>query len=107
MPQVIDVLHPGRANVPHAEIQKELAEKYRAKGNCVFTFGMKTAFGGGKSTGFGLVYDSEATAMKMEARYRLVRVSGAAQLSSLPAAELGAAGADQGLTAALRVFRLA
>ena len=107
MPQVIDVLHPGRANVPHAEIQKELAEKYRAKGNCVFTFGMKTAFGGGKSTGFGLVYDSEATAMKMEARYRLVRVSGAAQLSSLPAAELGAAGADQGLTAALCVFRLA
>jgi len=72
--QVIDVLHPGRPNVPHAEIQKELAEKYRAKGNCVFTFGMKTAFGGGKSTGFGLVYDSEAKAMAMEARYRLVRV---------------------------------
>eukprot|EP01043_Picozoa_sp_COSAG02_P029407 COSAG02_NODE_1829_length_10738_cov_4.595827_9_plen_135_part_00 len=71
--QVIDVLHPGRANVPHAEIQKELAEKYRAKGNCVFTFGMKTAFGGGKSTGFGLVYDNEAKAMAMEARYRLVR----------------------------------
>ena len=72
------MLHPGRANVPHSEIQKELAEKYRAKGNCVFTFGMKTAFGGGKSTGFGLIYDSEAKAMAMEAGYRLVRVRAAA-----------------------------
>ena len=83
--QVIDVLHPGRPNVPHAEMQKELAEKYRAKGNCVFTFGMKTAFGGGKSTGFGLVYDSEAKAMAMEARYRLVRVRRAQR----PAASTG------------------
>ena len=63
--------------MPHSEIQKELAEKYRAKGNCVFTFGMKTAFGGGKSTGFGLIYDSEAKAMAMEAGYRLVRVRAA------------------------------
>ena len=62
-----------------------LCEKYRAKGNCVFTFGMKTAFGGGKSTGFGLVYDSEAKAMAMEARYRLVRVRRAQR----PAASTG------------------
>lgn len=32
-------------------------------------------FGGGKSTGFGLIYDSLDVAKKFEPRYRLVRVS--------------------------------
>ena len=77
MVQVVDVLHPGRPNVPHSEIQKELAEKYRAKPNCVFTFGMKCSFGGGKSTGFGLIYDNEAKAMASEPQWRLVRVRAA------------------------------
>ena len=71
------MLHPGRPNVPHSEIQKELAEKYRAKPNCVFTFGMKCSFGGGKSTGFGLIYDNEAKAMASEPQWRLVRVRAA------------------------------
>ena len=31
-------------------------------------------FGGGKSTGFGLIYDSIDAAKKFEPRYRLVRV---------------------------------
>jgi hypothetical protein len=35
--------------------------------------GFKTAFGGGKSTGFGLIYDTEAKAMAAEPNYRLVR----------------------------------
>ena len=74
---MVDVLHPGRPNVPHSEIQKELAEKYRAKPNCVFTFGMKCSFGGGKSTGFGLIYDNEAKAMASEPQWRLVRVRAA------------------------------
>lgn len=32
-------------------------------------------FGGGKSTGFGLVYDSLDAAKKFEPKYRLIRVS--------------------------------
>ena len=102
---VIDVLHPGRANVPHAELQKELAEKYRAKStNCVFTFGFKSAYGGGKSTGFGLIYDTEAKAMAAEPSYRLVRVSGAPpprlRLSPLAAAAVWAPAARPAAAAA-------
>ncbi|CAN1245298.1 40S ribosomal protein S24-2 [Linum grandiflorum] len=48
---VIEVLHPGKANVP----------KFR------------THFGGGKSTGFGLIYDSVENAKKFEPKYRLIR----------------------------------
>ena len=32
-------------------------------------------FGGGKSTGFGLVYDTVDAAKKFEPKYRLIRVS--------------------------------
>merc|ERR1712241_1357789 len=39
----------------------------------VFVFGFKTNFGGGKSTGFGLVYDTMDYAKKFEPKYRLVR----------------------------------
>ena len=43
--------------------------------NCVFVFGLKTQFGGGKSTGFGLIYDNVQVAKQFEPKYRLVRVS--------------------------------
>ncbi|KAG5611637.1 hypothetical protein H5410_022918 [Solanum commersonii] len=33
----------------------------------------RTHFGGGKSTGFGLIYDSVENAMKYEPKYRLIR----------------------------------
>lgn len=42
--------------------------------NCVFVFGMRTQFGGGKSSGFGLIYDNVEVAKKFEPKYRLVRV---------------------------------
>ncbi|KAL9684506.1 hypothetical protein QQ045_021946 [Rhodiola kirilowii] len=56
---VIDVLHPGRANVSKAELKEKLASMYSVKdSNAIFVFQFMTHFGGGKSTGFGLIYDS-------------------------------------------------
>ena len=73
-PQVTDVLHPGRANVSKEELREKLAKMYDVKDtNCVFVFGLKTQFGGGKSTGFGLIYDNVEVAKKFEPKYRLVR----------------------------------
>lgn len=40
---------------------------------CVFVFGLRTQFGGGKSTGFGLIYDNLEAAKKFEPKYRLIR----------------------------------
>lgn len=48
---------------------------YKTTGDVVFCFGFRTAFGGGKSTGFALVYDTLDYAKKIEPKYRLVRVS--------------------------------
>ncbi|VFQ88382.1 unnamed protein product [Cuscuta campestris] len=69
---VIDVLHPGRANVSKAELKEKLARMYEVKdSNAIFVFKFRTHFGGGKSTGFGLIYDSVENAKKP--KYRLIR----------------------------------
>jgi ribosomal protein S24E len=68
-----DVLHPNRANVSKDELRTKLGELYKAKKEDVSVFGFKTHFGGGKSTGFALVYDSAEAMKKFEPRYRLVR----------------------------------
>ena len=43
--------------------------------NRIITFGFRTDFGGGKSTGFALIYDAIEDAKKYEPKYRLARVS--------------------------------
>ncbi|KAH0468583.1 40S ribosomal protein S24-1 [Dendrobium catenatum] len=71
---VIDVLHPGRPNVSKAELKEKLAKLYDVKDqNSIFVFKFRTHFGGGKSTGFGLIYDSVESAKKFEPKYRLIR----------------------------------
>ncbi|EFJ47440.1 component of cytosolic 80S ribosome and 40S small subunit [Volvox carteri f. nagariensis] len=71
---IIDVLHPGRPNVSKAELKEKLTSMYDVKDSqCVFLFGFRTQFGGGKSTGFGLIYDDLKAAKQFEPKYRLIR----------------------------------
>ncbi|GEM10908.1 37S ribosomal protein s24 [Rhodotorula toruloides] len=69
---VVDVLHPTRPNVSKDELRDKLAAMYKAPKDQVIVFGFRTQFGGGKSTGFALIYDSKES-LKFEPRYRLVR----------------------------------
>jgi len=71
---IVDVLHQGRSTVPKTEIKQKLALMYKVTDpESIFVFGFKTVFGGGKSTGFGLIYDNQQVAKKFEPKYRLVR----------------------------------
>ena len=55
-------------------LTEKVAKMYDVRDkNQVFLFGFKTQFGGGKSTGFGLVYDSIDAAKKFEPKHRLRR----------------------------------
>ena len=47
---------------------------YKAQKDQVQVFGLRTQFGGGKTTGFALIYDSPEAMKKFEPIYRLVRV---------------------------------
>merc|ERR1711955_4440 len=70
---VVDVLHPGKSSVSKTDIREKLAKLYSCTPDRVFAFGFKTNFGGGKSTGFALVYDTMDYAKKFEPKYRLIR----------------------------------
>ena len=72
--QVVDVLHPGRSNVSKSDLRDKLAQMYRTTADVIMCFGFRTAFGGGKSTGFALIYDNLDVVKKYEPKYRLVRV---------------------------------
>ncbi|CAG8446990.1 8214_t:CDS:2 [Cetraspora pellucida] len=70
---VVDVIHPGLPNLSKDDIREKLAKMYKADKEFIFVFGFRTTFGGGRSTGFGLIYDSLEAAKKFEPKYRLVR----------------------------------
>jgi len=72
---VVDVLHPSRPNVSRAELSEKLATLYKTDKARVVTFGFRTHFGGGRSTGFALIYDDEKAHRSFEPRYRLVRAA--------------------------------
>jgi small subunit ribosomal protein S24e len=70
---IVDIIHPGRANVPKKELQEVVGGMYKADSKLTVLFGFRTKFGGGKSTGFCLIYDNEDSMRKFEPKYRLIR----------------------------------
>lgn len=68
-----DILHPNRANVSKDELRAKLSELYKSNKDQVSVFGLRTQFGGGKTTGFALIYDSGEAMKRFEPHYRLVR----------------------------------
>jgi small subunit ribosomal protein S24e len=75
-----DVLHPNRPNVSKDELRAKLSELYKSDKDQVSVFGFRTQYGGGKSTGFALVYDSAEAMKKFEPHYRLVRYGQATKI---------------------------
>jgi len=71
---VVDILHPNRPNISKEELREKLGGLYKAQKDQISVFGLRTQFGGGKTTGFALVYDSPEAMKKFEPQYRLVRV---------------------------------
>lgn len=80
---VVDVLHPTRPNVSKDELSEKLAATYKTDKQLVVPFGFRTQFGGGKSTGFVLIYDSDAAQRKFEPKHRLVRKGLATKVDKL------------------------
>ena len=57
-----------------AELREKLAKMYDVQDNaCVSLFGFRTQFGGGKSTGFGLIHDNVDAMKKFEPKHRIIR----------------------------------
>uniref|UniRef100_A0A6G1SAZ8 40S ribosomal protein S24 n=1 Tax=Aceria tosichella TaxID=561515 RepID=A0A6G1SAZ8_9ACAR len=71
---VVEVTHPGRPTVPKTDIREKIAKLYKTTSDVVIPFGFKSQFGGGKTKGFALIYDTLDYAKKFEPRHRLVRM---------------------------------
>merc|ERR1719215_2204474 len=62
------------ASVSKKDLATKLASMYKVHDSqCIQLFGFKTAFGGGRSTGFGLIYENLDKMKKFEPKYRLKR----------------------------------
>jgi len=71
---LIDVIHQGRAGVPKAELTEKVAKMFKVKDpTTIVLFGLKSCFGGGKTSGFCLIYDNQQIMKKVEPRHRLIR----------------------------------
>ena len=71
---VLDVIHPGMANVSKKDLAEKLRSMYKVHDvQCIQLFSFKTAFGGGRSSGFGLIYENIEKLKKFEPKYRLKR----------------------------------
>ncbi|KZW02440.1 hypothetical protein EXIGLDRAFT_734562 [Exidia glandulosa HHB12029] len=80
---VVDVLHPTRPNVSKEELADKLAAAYKTDKKLVVPFGFRTQFGGGRSTGFVLIYDSGDAQTKFEPKHRLIQKGLATKVDKL------------------------
>ncbi|CAB16217.1 40S ribosomal protein S24-B [Schizosaccharomyces pombe] len=71
---VVDILHPGKANISKNDLREKLGQMYKTDASAVQAFGLRTHYGGGRTTGFALIYDDVEAMKKFEPHYRLVRV---------------------------------
>ncbi len=71
------------ANVSKAQIKTKLAHMLKAKEENIAVFGLKTKFGGGRSTGFATIYDSADLRKKYDSKKMLRRVRSLNSLFSL------------------------
>ena len=71
---LVEVIHPGLAGVSKSDLKEKLATNLKVTDpSCILLYGFKVAFGGGRSTGFGMIYDNLVAAKKYEPKYRLTR----------------------------------
>jgi small subunit ribosomal protein S24e len=69
------LIHPDQSNVSKAAIKGKLATLLKSKEDVIGVYGLKTKFGGGRSTGFALIYDSLDARKKFEGKCLRRRVS--------------------------------
>jgi small subunit ribosomal protein S24e len=72
---LLDVYHEGKANVSQKELRELVSAKFHWEPKNIVLFGFKTVFGGNRSTGFVLAYDSQQYLVKYEPLYRLRRLA--------------------------------
>mmetsp|Transcript_18494 Transcript_18494/g.21243 ORF Transcript_18494/g.21243 Transcript_18494/m.21243 type:complete len:134 (-) Transcript_18494:37-438(-) len=69
----IEILHPNHRNPTRKGIREKLAKVYKKDENCVSVYGLRTVFGGGKTTGFACIYDDFDSRQKYDQKHQMAR----------------------------------
>ena len=70
---VVDLTHLGGKAPSREEIKDQVATQLKANKDLVVIFGLQTKFGGGRTTGFGFIYDSLDALKATEPKHRLIK----------------------------------
>lgn len=71
---ILEVTHQAAGTISKKDIKAKVAENFKISDpRTIFLFQFQTQFGGGRSTGFCLIYDDVKKAEKYEPKYRLTR----------------------------------
>ena len=68
-----DLIHPEKGSIPKKEIKAKLAGMFKCPDETISVFGVKSKFGGGRSTCFGLIYSNLDVRKKFDAKKLLKR----------------------------------
>merc|ERR1712228_264016 len=71
---VVDIRHQHLATLSRRLIPRRICKAYKVKDpHTIVLFGFKSKYGGGKTTGFCLIYDNFRARRRYDCRHRLVR----------------------------------
>ena len=71
--QAVEIAHPNQNNPSRKQIREKLAKIYKKDENCVAVYGLRTEFGGYKTTGFACIYDTFEAREKYDQKHQMVR----------------------------------
>ena len=66
---VLDVFHTNDGGCSKTELREYIASKFRCEQDNIQLFGFHTKFGGGRTSGFALIYDNRDSIKLLEKKY--------------------------------------
>ena len=69
----VELIHPDQGSVAKAAIKSKLAAMFKANEEAISVFGVKSKFGGGRSSCFGLIYSNVDAKKKFDSKVILKR----------------------------------
>jgi small subunit ribosomal protein S24e len=70
---VVELIHPESGSVSRAQVKEKLSSMMKSKPECITVMGLKTKYGGGRSTGMALIYDSADLKKKYDSKKWLIK----------------------------------
>merc|ERR1712159_642093 len=70
---MMELIHPDQGNVSKTVLKDKIAGMFKAKPEAIAIFGLKSKFGGGRSSGFALIYDNLDARKKCDSKNNLRR----------------------------------